>query len=325
MWTVVIVVVVGLVACVGAWSMLRRARSAQPPLRRQPADGAPASASKRVVPPASPAAGGLQPGVAAAVAAATAPAATPASGSELVDSWSAPADGPDAASYALTMPMDLDAASDAATMPMDLDAGPAPSPGAVVPLPSELKTWSPISADSLPPQRLQGIAKTFHDVPRPPRLLSRLAALDLTGASGSQELVNLINGEPLIAAKVLAAVNAPAYGLQRPVSAVDQAVTYLGLNTVRSICMHHALQQGFRSDSPDRAGRLKRIWRASALASELALQTSQRVNLPDTAGLACSVLLSFLGQLAVSVAVPRGCWPGWRSAITSSARGPSRH
>jgi HD-like signal output (HDOD) protein len=184
-----------------------------------------------------------------------------------------------------------------------------PAPGAATPaseLPAELAAWKPVSADSLPPQRMQGVAKTFQEVPRPPRLLSRLVGLDLGSANGSHELVNLINGEPLIAAKVLAAVNAPAYGLQRPVNGVGQAVTYLGLNTVRAICMHLALQQGFRSDGPDRTDRLKRIWQASALAGELVQQTSPRLSLPDTGGLACAVLLSFLGELAVTVAVPRG-------------------
>lgn len=184
--------------------------------------------------------------------------------------------------------------------------GPAPTAEATSDLPAELAAWTPVSADSLPPHRLQGVAKTFQEVPRPPRLLGRLVGLDLASPNGSHELVNLINGEPLVAAKVLAAVNAPAYGLQRPVHGVGQAVTYLGLNTVRSICMQLALQQGFRSDGPDRAERLKRLWQASALACELVQQTSPRSNLPDAGGLACAVLLSFLGELAVSVAVPRG-------------------
>lgn len=196
----------------------------------------------------------------------------------------------------------------APTAPMGLGASRAPAslPAAAPALPAELAAWTPVPADSLPPHRLQGVVKTFHDVPRPPRLLARLVGLDLAGANVAHELVDLINGEPLIAAKVLAAVNAPAYGLQRPVGAIGQAVTYLGLDTVRGICMHHALQQGFHSDSADRAERLNGLWRASAMASELAQQTSPRAGLPDPGGLACSVLLSFLGELACSVAVPRG-------------------
>lgn len=266
MWIVVAVLVVGLGASVGAWRMLRGAQR-----ERAAADTATARNT-----------GAAEAGRSARPVAAT----TMDEASAAARAAASPAAGP----YAPTAPMDL------------LPEEPAAAPG----LPAELAAWTPVLADSLPPQRLQGVAKTFKDVPRPPRLLSRLAGLDLAGANGAHELVNLINGEPLIAAKVLAAVNSPAYGLQRPVSAIGQAVTYLGLNSVRSICMHHALQQGFRSDSPDRAERLRRIWQASALAGELAMQTSPRVSLPDTGGLACSVLLSFLGELAVSVAVPRG-------------------
>lgn len=171
--------------------------------------------------------------------------------------------------------------------------------------PAELAAWQPATPADLTPQQLQGIVATFRNVPRPPRLLSRLVAMDLLNAPSSAELVGLITGELLIAAKVLAAVNAPAYGLPQPVAGVGQAVTYLGLNRVRAICMHYALQQAFQADSPERAERLKALWHASALAGELSQQTPQRVSLADPGELTSAVLLSFLGNLAVAVAVPR--------------------
>lgn len=171
--------------------------------------------------------------------------------------------------------------------------------------PAELAAWRPSTAADLSPQQLQGVIATFRDVPRPPRLLSRLVSMDLLNAASSAELVGLITGEPLIAAKVLAAVNAPAYGLARPVASVGQAVTYLGLNRVRAICMHYALQQAFQADSPERSERLKALWHASALAGELSQQATQRVPVADPGGLTSAVLLSFLGGLAVTVAMPK--------------------
>ncbi len=186
-------------------------------------------------------------------------------------------------------------------------AGPAPLRSWLdaAELPPELAAWRPVAADELPPQQLQGIVDTFRDVPRPPRLLSRLASMDLLNAASSGELVALITGEPLIAARVLAAVNAPAYGLAQPVAGVGQAVTYLGLNRVRAICMQYALQQGFQADSPERAERLKDLWQAGALAGELVQLGAQRAALADPGGLTSAVLLSFLGDLAVAVAVAR--------------------
>lgn len=49
---------------------------------------------------------------------------------------------------------------------------------------------------------------------------------------------------------MLAAVNSPAYGLGRPVAGVGQAVTFMGLNSVRAICMQYALMQAFQADCP---------------------------------------------------------------------------
>jgi HD-like signal output (HDOD) protein len=171
--------------------------------------------------------------------------------------------------------------------------------------PAALLAWRPTTAAELSPHQLQGVIATFRNVPRPPRLLSRLVSLDLLNAANSAELVGLISGEALIAAKVLAAVNAPAYGLSRPVASVGQAVTYLGLNRVRAICMRYALQQAFQADSPERAERLKALWHASALAGELSQQATQRVPVADPGGLTSAVLLSFLGGLAVTVAMPK--------------------
>jgi HD-like signal output (HDOD) protein len=171
--------------------------------------------------------------------------------------------------------------------------------------PAKLAAWQPATAADLTPQQLQGVIATFRDVPPPPRLLNRLVSMDLLNAASSAELVGLITGEPLIAAKVLAAVNAPAYGLWRPVAGVGQAVTFLGLNRVRAICMQYALQQAFQADSPERAERLKALWHASALAGELSQQASPRVPLADPGGLTSAVLLSFLGPLAVTVAMPK--------------------
>lgn len=180
----------------------------------------------------------------------------------------------------------------AIALPAEAPTGPAPC-----------GTW--IDADALSESQRQAIVATFRDLPRPPRLLTRLVSMDQLEAASSSELADLIAGEPLIAAKVLAAVNAPAYGLTRAVSGIGQAVTYLGLNAVRAICVRYALMQSFRADSEDRAMRLKTLWLASALAGELTQYPAQRAGLPNPGGLTSAVLLSFLGSLAVSAAVPR--------------------
>ena len=178
---------------------------------------------------------------------------------------------------------------------------PAPTTAAEVPLPAEIMALRLAQADSLDPARRQTLVDTFGNVPRPPRLLTQLVSLDLMGAASSHELMAMISGEPLIAAKVLAAVNSPAYGLGRPVAGVGQAVTFLGLNSVRAVCMQYALMQAFQADSPARAQRLSALWQASALAGEFCQYATNRAGLADPGGLTSAVVLSFLGPLAVAV------------------------
>lgn len=171
-------------------------------------------------------------------------------------------------------------------------------------LPGEIVELEFVSADSLAPERLQAVVEAFRNVPRPPRLLTQLASMDPMQDASRQRLMEIIGSEPLIWAKVLAAVNSPVYGLRRPVSSLGQAVTFLGMNSVRSICMQYALMQAFQADRPERARRLAGVWRASALATELTQYPLQRLGSPDPGGLTSAVVLSFLGALAVAVAVP---------------------
>ena len=175
----------------------------------------------------------------------------------------------------------------------------------VLALPPEITTLQLARAESLEPARWETVVDTFSHVPRPPRLLAQLVSLDLMSASSSQDLMAMISGEPLIAAKVLAAVNSPAYGLGRPVTGVGQAVTFLGLNGVRSICMQYALMQAFQADCSARAKRLSALWLASAMAGELCQHPMNRVGLPDPGGMTSAVVLSFLGSLAVTVGLPQ--------------------
>lgn len=181
----------------------------------------------------------------------------------------------------------------------------ATAPPAAASLPAAIASLQLARFEDLDPARWQTVMDTFNSVPRPPRLLSQLVSLDLMGASSSKELMAMISGEPLIAAKVLAAVNSPAYGLGRPVAGVGQAVTFLGLNSVRAICMQYALMQAFHADCQARARRLSALWLASALAGEITQQPMYRVGLPDPGGMTSAVVLSFLGSLAVTVGLPQ--------------------
>lgn len=192
-----------------------------------------------------------------------------------------------------------------AAQPAVASAPPAPAPAKAA-LPPGLAAFRPRHADELTAERQAAFLQVFKDVPRPPRLLHHLLSPDFFGSASSAQLVDLISAEPLIAAKVLATVNSPLYGLNRTVSSIGQAVTYLGLNTVRSLCIQYIVRSSFMTDSAQRKRLLDETWTASAMASELAQRLTQGVGVDDRGGLVSAVVLSFLGRVAVVATTPRG-------------------
>ena len=175
-----------------------------------------------------------------------------------------------------------------------------PPPPALVLPPEALGSFQWLAHESLPADRRQALVAAVRRIPRPPAALHQLLSPQFLDRASSRELGELITGEAQIAAKVLATVNAPYYGLKQPVSGIGQAVTFLGLNTVRSICLQYLLDDAFKPANPQLKQAYDGIWNASALASELCTRLAAKLGLPDSGALVAQVLLSFLGHLATA-------------------------
>jgi HD-like signal output (HDOD) protein len=172
-------------------------------------------------------------------------------------------------------------------------------------LPPELAAFRLVPAHELVAARTEALVQVFQHVPRPPKLMHHLLSPAFFSSASAVELVDLIRAEPLIAARVLATVNSPLYGLRSPVQSIGQAVTYLGLDAVRSLCLQYILVDAFKADSPERQQVLDSTWRASALGSELMQHLARELGVPDPGPLVSAVVLSFLGRLATAAALPR--------------------
>jgi HD-like signal output (HDOD) protein len=187
------------------------------------------------------------------------------------------------------------------------------------PAPAAPNSPAPPAPHATPPAVLADanwtLATTLDDAPRqtlvdavgrirrPPATLHQMLSPQFLDRASSQSLSDLINGEAQLAAKVLATVNAPLYGLTRPVSSIGQAVTFLGLNTVRSIVLRDMLESSFPAKQPALRKATQDLWNASALASELCNRLSGKLGLADSGALVAQVLLSFLGHLATATLV----------------------
>lgn len=180
-----------------------------------------------------------------------------------------------------------------------------PPPRTAEPAPAALQAFVWQRAEVLSTERKQALLDGLRQTPPPSRAFHQLISPQFVALASSSELSDLVMGEPQVAAKVLAVVNSAAYGLQSPVSAVGQAVTFLGLNSVRSICLQYMLSASFKADTPAQQQRFDEIWFASAVASELCFRLAQQLRLPDPGALVTQVVLSFLGHFVAAASMTK--------------------
>ncbi len=209
-----------------------------------------------------------------------------------------------------------------AAPPSSTTAAPVPAtpagatPLALVPpttesLPTELAAlvWRR-EADLSPPQR-NALVAAMANITRPPGPLLQLLSADFVARASTAELSALVMAEPLVAARLLGQVNAPLYGLRRPVTDIGQAVALLGMTTVRSICVQYLLAQAFQPASAAQQRVLDTLWRTSAIASELSMRLGRALNLPDQGALPTRAVLGFVGPVATASLLPPEALGQW--------------
>lgn len=193
-------------------------------------------------------------------------------------------------------------------------SSPRPAPAFVAtvqPLPDALAGFHWRTESDLDSERHATLIAAVRGIPRPPRSLQQLLSPEFVARASSAELSDLVMGEPLIAAKVLSSVNSPLYGLHRPVTNIGQAVTFLGISSVRSLCLQYMLTEAFKPTQAEAQKAFDAIWKASAIASELAVRLGKMLNLPDQASMSTQVVLGFVGQLATASLIPAAGMPRW--------------
>lgn len=203
------------------------------------------------------------------------------------------------------------AAAPANAAPAAVVALPAlPATLAAAPLPAALRAFRPVVHERLPAAQVDALVQRLAQIPPPPQALHKLVSAEFLEAARPSALAETIMAEAQIAARLLATVNSPKYGLRKPVASVVQAVSLLGLNTVRNLCLQHLLHNSFAAGSAAHRQRLDRLLKASTTASELCSRLATALGLPEPGALATQCVLGFLGPLAATVLLPPGS-PAW--------------
>lgn len=154
------------------------------------------------------------------------------------------------------------------------------------------------TAELLDPQQSAGLMRMLRCLPRPPSAVHALLSPQFLQTASSAELNTLVMGEPAVAARVVATANAPLYGLQQPVASVGQAITFLGLASVRQMCLQQMLAACFKPSDAAQQREFDALWHASSMAGELCQQLASRLRVPEPAQLVTLLVLSFLGRQA---------------------------
>jgi HD-like signal output (HDOD) protein len=89
------------------------------------------------------------------------------------------------------------------------------------------------------------ILKNIHAIPALPESVQEVERVYHDPESTFEDLQEVIEKDPLLTADILRAANAPLYGLKRQVTNVQQAVSLLGRDAVRSFALNSAINSSF--------------------------------------------------------------------------------
>lgn len=112
-------------------------------------------------------------------------------------------------------------------------------------LPSADLLWRAVTRtvelkELLPDERLRLLVGGVESLPSVPPVFLELTRVIDSPHCGSAEIAAVVGRDPALAAKVLQLINSPFFGLQGRITAIDAAVTYLGVTTLRSLVLSSA-------------------------------------------------------------------------------------
>jgi two-component system cell cycle response regulator len=139
-------------------------------------------------------------------------------------------------------------------------------------------------------------------LPSLPAVAVEVLALTKEPGVSLAAISKVVQNDPGLAAKVLKTVNSSFYGLQQPCSRLDRAMSYLGLQAVKSLVLGFSLvdaTRGLGADGMD----LKRHWRRTIFAASAARHLAQATGAADADEVFACALFQDIGVLACVAAL----------------------
>ena len=131
------------------------------------------------------------------------------------------------------------------------------------------------------------------------RLNARQELLDKlsVATSNPNHVSELVMGDPMLASRVLKAVNSPFFGLSRKLSSVFRAVVHLGHNEVRNIVLQACVEETFSAPDDRTRQIITDLWAHSLACSRVAFALGRSLQYPEPDSIATMGLLHDIGKL----------------------------
>ena len=141
-------------------------------------------------------------------------------------------------------------------------------------------------------------------LPTLPQVVSHILETLNDDQADADSLVQRLNTDPTIVARLLAAANSSAFGLSSQVASTRQAILVLGLETVRTITLATALIEHFGHVTSGFDGR--QLWRHSVGVGTCAKVVAEQID-HDAETAFSAGLLHDIGQLLMIAVAPDAC------------------
>jgi putative nucleotidyltransferase with HDIG domain len=152
-------------------------------------------------------------------------------------------------------------------------------------------------------QMLPAVREGLDLVPPLPHVVAELLREVQDAHASSTSVAAIAANDPSLAAGLLRTVNSSAFGLTRKVTAVSEAVSYIGLNSVKSMVLRlqldHTLGVKSAAGNPETAVDIEDVWVHGLVVSYIADVLADRVVGVDRGFAATLGLLHDLGKLVV--------------------------
>lgn len=150
---------------------------------------------------------------------------------------------------------------------------------------------------------LQKLITSVGALPSPPGLFVSIEQALQSDETGLTQIAELVEQDMAMTAKILQLVNSAFFGLPRSIASVSEALTYLGVSTLKSLILMQGVFTQLAEQKNVNRQTIEDIWQHSLQVSHLAKEIArqQKLSAADQEASAVAGLLHDIGQFLLQI------------------------